>query len=66
MVEAAEGGLFRSDDAGENWTRVNEERKLRQRAWYYSRVYAGPENMDEVYVLNVRFWRSGDGGKTFE
>lgn len=66
IVEAAEGGLFRSDDAGENWTRVNDERKLRQRAWYYSRVYAGPQNKDEVYVLNVRFWRSGDGGKSFE
>ena len=66
IVEAAEGGLFRSSDAGETWTRINEERKLRQRAWYYSRVYAGPENIDEVYVLNVRFWRSGDGGSSFE
>ena len=66
IVEAAEGGLFRSDDAGENWKRVNNERKLRQRAWYYSRVYAGPQNVDEVYVLNVRFWRSGDGGKSFD
>ena len=65
IVEAAEGGLFRSDDAGKTWTRVNDERKLRQRAWYYSRVYAGPKNVDEVYVLNVRFWRSADGGKTF-
>ena len=55
IVEAAEGGLFRSDDAGKTWTRVNDERKLRQRAWYYSRVYAGPKNVDEVYVLNVRF-----------
>ena len=66
MVEAEDGGLFRSDDAGENWTRVNEERKLRQRAWYYTRVYAGPTSIDEVYVLNVRFWRSGDGGKSFD
>ena len=65
MVEAAEGGLFRSDDAGETWKRINDERKLRQRAWYYTRLYAGPNSVDEVYVLNVRFWRSGDGGKTF-
>ena len=65
MVEAADGGLFRSDDAGQSWKRVNEERKLRQRAWYYTRVYAGPKNIDEVYVLNVRFWRSTDGGKSF-
>ena len=66
MVEANDGGLFRSDDGGESWVRINDERKLRQRAWYYTRVYAGPENVDEVYVLNVRFWRSGDGGKSFD
>lgn len=66
MVEAADGGLFRSNNAGETWTRINEERKLRQRAWYYTRVYAGPNSVDEVYVLNVRFWRSGDGGKSFD
>ncbi len=65
QFEAEDGGLFRSDDAGETWTKINEERKLRQRAWYYTRVYAGPKNIDEVYVLNVQFWRSGDGGKTF-
>lgn len=65
QIEAADGGLFRSDNAGESWTKVNDERKLRQRAWYYTRVYAGTKNIDEVYVLNVSFWRSGDGGKTF-
>lgn len=66
MIEAEDGGLFRSDNAGKSWTRINEERKLRQRAWYYTRVYAGPTSVDEVYVLNVRFWRSGDGGKSFD
>jgi len=65
QIESAKGGLFRSDNAGESWTKVNDERKLRQRAWYYTRVYAGPKNIDEVYVLNVGFHRSGDGGKTF-
>ena len=64
-VEANGGGLFRSDDAGRTWKRINSERKLRQRAWYYSRIYAGPDNVDEIYVLNVRFWRSIDGGKSF-
>ena len=64
-VEAEGGGLFRSDNAGETWTQINKERKLRQRAWYYSRIYAGTENIDEIYVLNVRFWRSIDGGKSF-
>ncbi len=59
------GGLYRSDDAGETWSRINEERKLRQRAWYYTRVYADTENEDIVYVLNVRYHKSTDGGKTF-
>ena len=66
IVEAAEGGVFRSDDAGESWQRVNAERKLRQRAWYYSRIHVDPLDADVVYVLNVRFHRSKDGGKTFE
>ena len=65
IIEAADGGVFRSDNAGESWTKINSERKLRQRAWYYTRIYAGPKNKDEVYVLNVRFWRSIDGGKTY-
>jgi len=66
IIEAKEGGVFRSDDQGETWTRVNDERKLRQRAWYYTRIYADPQDADTVYVLNVRFWKSKDGGKSFE
>ncbi len=66
IVEAAEGGVFRSRDGGETWQRVNQERKLRQRAWYYSRINADPADEDTVYVLNVRFHRSRDGGKSFE
>ncbi|MEZ4796892.1 MAG: glycosyl hydrolase [Flavobacteriaceae bacterium] len=59
------GGLYRSDDGGETWAHVNDERKLRQRAWYYTRVYADTENSDQVYVLNVQYHKSTDGGKTF-
>jgi len=66
IVEAAEGGVFRSTDAGETWKQVNKERKLRQRAWYYSRINADPADENVVYVLNVRFHKSKDGGKTFE
>lgn len=65
LVEAADGGLYQSDDAGKTFTRINEDRNLRQRAWYYTRIYAGPKDIDEVYVLNVSFWRSKDGGKSF-
>src|SRR5215471_15570662 len=66
IVESREkGGVYRSDDGGEKWTRTNSENKLRQRAWYYTRIYADPKNADAVYVLNTGFFRSGDGGKTF-
>lgn len=66
IVEAKEGGVFRSDDGGKTWQRINQDRNLRQRAWYYTRIYADPQNQDIVYVLNVQFWRSKDGGKTYE
>ncbi|MHC4711442.1 MAG: WD40/YVTN/BNR-like repeat-containing protein, partial [Planctomycetota bacterium] len=65
-VPADKGGLYRSDDGGDSWKQVNKERKLRQRAWYYTHVYADPGDENTVYVLNVRFWKSIDGGKTFE
>ena len=65
IVEAEEGGVFRSNDGGKTWTKANDERKLRQRAWYYTHIYADPKNADVVYVLNVQFFRSQDGGKTF-
>lgn len=60
-----QGGLYRSEDGGETWTQVNSERKLRQRAWYYTRVYADTKDADVVYVLNVRYHKSTDGGKSF-
>lgn len=65
IVEADEGGVFRSDNGGESWTRVNEGRNLRQRAWYYSHIYADPKSADTVYVLNVGFYKSVDGGRTY-
>ncbi|HET7230128.1 MAG TPA: hypothetical protein VFJ16_09010 [Longimicrobium sp.] len=66
IVEAREGGVFRSDDGGATWTRTNDERKLRQRAFYYSRIYADPKDTATVYVLNVSFQKSTDGGRTFK
>jgi len=66
IVEAGDGGVFRSDDGGASWTRTNSDRKLRQRAFYYSRVYADPWDRDTVYGLNTGFYKSTDGGKTFD
>ena len=65
LIENQKGGLFRSDDGGETWIKTSSDNNLRQRAWYYTRIYADTENEDLVYVLNVSFWRSKDGGKTF-
>ena len=66
IVEANNGGVFLSDDAGDTWELVNNERKLRQRAFYYSRIYADPKDENIVYALNTGFYKSVDGGKTFD
>jgi len=66
IIENENGGVYRSDDAGKTWKLTNSDRSLRQRAWYYSRIYADTKNEDMVYVMNVSYHRSKDGGKTFE
>ena len=65
IVENDDGGVFRSDDGGATWKRTNADRKIRQRAFYYSRIYADPKDKDKVYVLNTSIYRSDDGGVTF-
>ncbi len=64
-VEAEAGAIFRSDDFGATWERLCEDRGLRQRPWYYQHIVADPLDAETVWVLNVRLWRSTDGGHTF-
>ena len=64
LVENEHGGLFSSDDAGATWKLINEGRNIRQRAFYYTHVFADPNNKDTVYALNTSAFRSTDGGKT--
>jgi len=65
LIEADDGGLFVSNDGGDSWRRVNDDRRFRQRAWYYTHVYADPQQVDTVYVLNTGMYRSNDGGRNF-
>ena len=65
IIESEEGGLYRSDDAGESWRLVNDDRVLRARSWYYMHIYADPSDENVVYVLNAPMMKSIDGGKTF-
>ena len=67
IIENTEApGVYRSDDAGKTWARLNQDRALLQRAWYYCRIYADTQNEDKVWVMNVSYGVSKDGGKTFE
>ena len=66
LVEADEGGLFRSEDGGASWKRINENRLLRARAWYYTHLFADPVDEETVYVLNAPMLKSVDGGVSFK
>src|SRR5215831_161922 len=65
IIEAKDGGLYRSDDGGDTWQLVNGSHSLYQRPWYYMHVIADPQNADVLYILDVEFFKSTDGGRTF-
>jgi photosystem II stability/assembly factor-like uncharacterized protein len=65
IIEAEDGGVYRSDNGGGSWIKVNDSRNLRQRAWYYTHIYADPKSADTVYALNTGFYKSVDGGRTY-
>jgi photosystem II stability/assembly factor-like uncharacterized protein len=62
IVENEHGGLFRSDDGGESWSLISTQNDLTQRPWYFSQIFADTKNENVVYILNVEFWKSIDGG----
>ena len=66
LIENKKGGVYKSFDAGKTWRLINSERKLRQRAWYYTRLYADTQDENILYVLNVRYHKSTDGGRTYK
>ncbi len=65
LIEAEKGGLYRTDDGGENWQLTTDDRRYRQRAWYYTHVFADPRIREIVYILNTGTYSSIDAGKTF-
>jgi photosystem II stability/assembly factor-like uncharacterized protein len=65
VIEAEKGGIYRSDDGGDSWHLTTDDHRFRQRAWYYSHIFADPKSADTVYILNTAAYRSNDGGKTF-
>jgi photosystem II stability/assembly factor-like uncharacterized protein len=67
QVEAkgAKGGLYRTSDGGASWTLVNSSQALRARPFYFNKVYVNPKDENEVYVTELGFHHSTDGGKTF-
>ena len=66
LIEAKDGGLYRTDDGGANWKLINDSDLYRQRAWYYTAVFADPKNPAKVYIMNTGAYKSTDGGKTFK
>ncbi|MEJ2540751.1 MAG: glycosyl hydrolase, partial [Gemmatimonadota bacterium] len=60
------GGIWRSDDGGDQWEKVNRDRRFRQRHWYYSHLEADPRDPNTIYVLNTGMYRSVDGGEDWE
>ena len=66
LVEAEDGAVFRSDDYGEHWIRLSEQSLLRTRPWYYMHITADTQDADTVWVQNYSFWKSIDGGASFD
>jgi len=65
-AEKRKRGLYRSDDVGETWEKVSSKPELTWRPWYYQHVEAHPTDPDTVFVMDMKAWKSIDGGKNFE
>jgi photosystem II stability/assembly factor-like uncharacterized protein len=63
------GEVYRSDDRGESWRKVNEEDLypvFRIYGWKFADIRVAPDNEDEIFILGLRAFYSADGGRTFQ
>ncbi|MCE2473872.1 MAG: glycosyl hydrolase, partial [Anaerolineae bacterium] len=60
-----DGGIYRSDDYGETWVVGSKDNRFISRAWYYMHLTADPVDPNTIYINNLNFWKSTDGGHNF-
>jgi photosystem II stability/assembly factor-like uncharacterized protein len=66
LVESDKDGLYSSNDAGESWSLISQDRRVLQRAFYFHRIYADPKDKDTIYAMDVAFLKSTNGGKDWK
>ncbi|MEM9980396.1 MAG: glycosyl hydrolase, partial [Cyanobacteria bacterium P01_D01_bin.2] len=66
LIECEKNALYRSDDNGDSWKMVSDKVELMERAWYYTHLTADSTDANTIYVNNLRFWKSTDGGRNFD
>ncbi len=65
VVDAKDGGLYRSEDSGASWAKISSDNRVWGRGWYFGKVAVDPKNPDIVYVSNTALYRSIDAGKSW-
>ena len=63
--DGANGGLYRSDDSGLNWSHASSDPRIWGRGWYFGGIKVDPRDADHLYALNTAMFETRDGGKSF-
>ena len=65
LVEAKKNALYKSEDGGFKWEKVNDKEDIGNRPFYYSEIYVDPQNENRVFSVYTFVNVSQDGGKNF-
>ncbi|MBV9038948.1 MAG: glycosyl hydrolase [Acidobacteriaceae bacterium] len=65
VIESKSGALYRSDDAGRNWTRLDASQYLIWRPFYFSNLIVDPQDPNKIFKVDGPLLLSVDGGHTF-